>query len=66
MARCIDQCPGATRVAAKGCAEVAVSERDACYQTRDISRTAIAVVVALFLGVLGFGFVALRNGTLAH
>jgi hypothetical protein len=66
-AQCIDQCPGTLSVKGKGCAEVAVSDRDACYQSRDSSPLPLVVVLGVvLLGVLTFGAVAVHNGVLAH
>jgi len=65
--RCIDQCPGATSVRSRVCGEIAVRDRDVCYQSREVSATAVAVILGtLLLGVLSFGFLALSGGVLAH
>lgn len=65
--RCLDLCPGTRRVKGKDCADIVVSERDACYQTRDPSLTPIVVLLGVvLLGVLTFGVLALHHGALAH
>jgi hypothetical protein len=66
-ARCLDLCPGTLRLAGKGCSELAMSDRDACYQTKDTSPAPFVVVLGVvLLGVLTFGVLAFHNGLLAH
>ena len=66
-ARCLDMCPGTLRVKGKACAEIAVGEHDACYQTRGTSPTPVLVLLGVFLlGVLTLGVLALHSGGLAH